>query len=123
MKRLPLTRLHRLESMRTFNRFRRFLRRTWPTSRPVRIVVKYDHIAIAFENGSWGFGAYVPKRDLIYVGGRPPVATTSRKAEMKSVLTTLAHEYYHHVQRCSGRRYDERTARRFAVRAVEAFTL
>ena len=81
--------------------------------------MKYRHMVIACKSGV-GFGIYLPRRDAIYVGGVSPVVQ-SRRGEMLSVCTTMAHEYRHHLQRCARKRYDEADAARFAVLAVRTF--
>lgn len=107
---------------RTVDRFKRFLRRDWPAPRPVRIIVKWRCTVVSSVDINRqvrvGFGLYISQPPpVIYVGGHTP--RTMGFKDM--VISTIAHEYRHHLQRCLGRPYDEDDADRFAEEAVRYF--
>lgn len=83
---------------------------------PVREKV-YIHIAegcdcIEAPDGNKGFGVYVPETHSIYIAEDVP-------EKDRTLIETIAHEYYHFLQHCTGRPFDEEEAEEFALEAVK----
>jgi hypothetical protein len=80
----------------------------------------YIHICEGYDvietpDGGKGFGVFVPERNEIYV------ATEVPEPEI-TIIETIAHEYYHFVQKCWNVPYDEAEAEFFAETVVMALT-
>lgn len=80
---------------------------------PVNLFVLPNCDSLETEDGECGFGMYIPEENMIIVA-------EGVKEEIKEeVLGTLAHEYYHHIQRCNGEEYDEDAAVKYATLMLE----
>ena len=86
---------------------------------PVDLFVVPGHDALevtdAEHDGTVAFGVFDPHRRRIIV----PEGITSE--DTKTVLGTIAHEYFHHIELVKREEHDEEKAERYASEMVEKY--
>lgn len=84
-----------------------------PKIAPVALYVIPGYDTIQTPDGEFAFAVYSPKENRI-------IAAEGVSEELQGeVLRHIAHEYYHHIQKCSGDDFDEDEAENFAIEMSE----
>lgn len=97
------------------NDFILFLNRNYGLEQTVYIHVVENCDSIQTPDGGVGFGVFDNTTDNIYV------ACDYEFMDDRSILTTIAHEYKHFLQKYDNEIYSEEDADSFAVKVYEEF--
>lgn len=80
---------------------------------PVNLFVVPNSDSLLTDDGEYCFGMYIPEENRI-------ILAEGVEDEIKeSILVTLAHEYYHHIQNYNGEEYNENDADKYAELMLE----
>ena len=92
--------------------------------RPCDVIFLPTHSSVEWE-GKFGFAAYVPSQEIIYLAGDLYSVCKKEKITFpeakRIVLENLAHEYAHHWQSVTKRPFDENEAENLAELWVNAY--
>jgi len=97
------------------NDFIVFLNENYSTEQEVYIHIIENCDGIQAPDGGIGFGVFDNTTDNIYV------ACDYTFMDDRSILTTMAHEYKHFLQKYDNGIYNEEDADEFAIKAYEEF--
>lgn len=86
-----------------------------PNISPVELYVIPGYDTIETTDGEKGFAVYDLENERIIV----PEGLSKEGKEQ--VLSSIAHEYFHHIEHAQGKAHDEEKAEKFARRMVTAF--
>ena len=83
------------------------------------VVPGYDALEIndAIHDKTYAFGAYDPDNARIIV----PEGITEKDKEL--VLSTIAHEYFHHIEKATGAEHNEENAEKYAAEKIEQWKI
>lgn len=94
----------------------RYLDKYYPRKEKVYLRILEGYDCIETPNGEMGFAVFDTDSNCIYVPGEVPEEAKDMAAAV--LITSVAHEYMHFMQKCDGKPYDEDEANDFSCKIM-----